>query len=309
MAAARPSTADKRRPSASCTSPAASSFPIRGTSAARAICRASASRRWRSTSSGHAHSEGYADGAQSLDECWRIYREIAAATDIPLNADFENGYADDPDERRRERDALHRDRRRRAVDRGFAAEATSRSTTSIWRSRASRRRAPRSTRPAATWCSPRAPRASSAAGPTSTRPSARLKAFADAGADCLYSPGIKTREQIEATVKAVGAEGDQLPQQRRVRLHGERPRRHGRAAHQRRRLARARGDACLHQDRDARSPRTASSTASPDLITNAELNKFFGEDRKTWSCMSRASLTGRRSARRSMPRRRRCPAR
>ena len=31
----------------------------------------------------------------------------------------------------------------------------------------------------------------------------RLKAFADAGADCLYSPGIKTREQIEAIVKAV----------------------------------------------------------------------------------------------------------
>ncbi len=31
----------------------------------------------------------------------------------------------------------------------------------------------------------------------------RLKAFADAGADCLYSPGIKTREQITATIKAV----------------------------------------------------------------------------------------------------------
>jgi 2-methylisocitrate lyase-like PEP mutase family enzyme len=31
----------------------------------------------------------------------------------------------------------------------------------------------------------------------------RLKAFADAGADCLYSPGIKTREHIAATVKAV----------------------------------------------------------------------------------------------------------
>src|SRR5213075_1264147 len=31
----------------------------------------------------------------------------------------------------------------------------------------------------------------------------RLKAFADAGADCLYSPGIKTREEIVATVKAV----------------------------------------------------------------------------------------------------------
>jgi 2-methylisocitrate lyase-like PEP mutase family enzyme len=31
----------------------------------------------------------------------------------------------------------------------------------------------------------------------------RLKAFADAGADCLYPPGIKTREQIETIVKAV----------------------------------------------------------------------------------------------------------
>ena len=31
----------------------------------------------------------------------------------------------------------------------------------------------------------------------------RLKAYAAAGADCLYAPGIKTREQIEAVVKAV----------------------------------------------------------------------------------------------------------
>lgn len=31
----------------------------------------------------------------------------------------------------------------------------------------------------------------------------RLKAYADAGADCLYAPGIKTREQISAVVTAV----------------------------------------------------------------------------------------------------------
>ena len=31
----------------------------------------------------------------------------------------------------------------------------------------------------------------------------RLKAFADEGADCLYPPGIKTREQIETVVQAV----------------------------------------------------------------------------------------------------------
>ena len=33
---------------------------------------------------------------------------------------------------------------------------------------------------------------------------ARLRAYAQAGADCLYAPGIQTREQIEAVVAAVG---------------------------------------------------------------------------------------------------------
>jgi 2-methylisocitrate lyase-like PEP mutase family enzyme len=31
----------------------------------------------------------------------------------------------------------------------------------------------------------------------------RLKAYSDAGADCLYAPGIRTREQITAVVAAV----------------------------------------------------------------------------------------------------------
>lgn len=31
----------------------------------------------------------------------------------------------------------------------------------------------------------------------------RLQAYADAGADCLYAPGIRTREQIIAVVAAV----------------------------------------------------------------------------------------------------------
>jgi 2-methylisocitrate lyase-like PEP mutase family enzyme len=31
----------------------------------------------------------------------------------------------------------------------------------------------------------------------------RLRAYAEAGSDCLYAPGIKTREMIEAVVKAV----------------------------------------------------------------------------------------------------------
>ena len=47
------------------------------------------------TSSGYAHSQGCADGEQSCDEVLAHLREIAAATDVPVNADFENGYADD----------------------------------------------------------------------------------------------------------------------------------------------------------------------------------------------------------------------
>ena len=31
----------------------------------------------------------------------------------------------------------------------------------------------------------------------------RLKAYSDAGADCLYAPGIKTKDDIAAVVKAV----------------------------------------------------------------------------------------------------------
>src|ERR1700691_3458736 len=49
------------------------------------------------TSSGHAHAQGYADGAQSLDDVLAHYQELVAATDVPLNADFENGFADQPD--------------------------------------------------------------------------------------------------------------------------------------------------------------------------------------------------------------------
>ncbi len=49
------------------------------------------------TSAGHAHSLGYPDGAQSRDAVLAHYRELVEATDVPLNADFENGFADNPD--------------------------------------------------------------------------------------------------------------------------------------------------------------------------------------------------------------------
>src|SRR5260370_12906579 len=51
------------------------------------------------TSAGFAFSKGLADGpaAVSRDMTLEHFREIAAATSLPVNADFQNGYADEPE--------------------------------------------------------------------------------------------------------------------------------------------------------------------------------------------------------------------
>ena len=49
------------------------------------------------TSSGFAWSQGRADGQASRDMVLEHLRVMAAATDLPLNADFESGYATTPD--------------------------------------------------------------------------------------------------------------------------------------------------------------------------------------------------------------------
>ena len=151
-------------------------------------------------------------------------------------------------------------------------------TTSMSRSPASRPRARRSTKPAATSCSLRVPRASSNNRPDLDETIRRLKAFADAGADCLYSPGIKTREQIEATVKAVapkpinflnsGAFGFTVKQLaemgvRRISVGGT--------------LARVAMNAFIKSARDIAGEGMFDSFAG--VISNAELNTFFHEDR------------------------------
>src|SRR5438270_9895313 len=48
------------------------------------------------TSAGFAFSRGMADGAVGCDLMVAHIREMVEATDLPVNADFENGYADDP---------------------------------------------------------------------------------------------------------------------------------------------------------------------------------------------------------------------
>src|SRR6476659_5350639 len=49
------------------------------------------------TSAGYAFSRGMPDGSIGLEEMLAHIGELARATDLPVNADFENGYADDPE--------------------------------------------------------------------------------------------------------------------------------------------------------------------------------------------------------------------
>jgi 2-methylisocitrate lyase-like PEP mutase family enzyme len=50
------------------------------------------------TSGGFAFSVGLADGAVTRDAMLRNIAEIVAAVDVPVNADFESGYASDPED-------------------------------------------------------------------------------------------------------------------------------------------------------------------------------------------------------------------
>src|SRR5437588_1498057 len=50
------------------------------------------------TSAGFAFSRGLSDGAVKRGEMLVHIKELVDATDIPVNADYENGYANDPDD-------------------------------------------------------------------------------------------------------------------------------------------------------------------------------------------------------------------
>src|SRR5476649_572413 len=229
------------------------------------------------TSSGYAHAQGYADGGQSCDEVLAHFSEIAAATDVPVNADFEGGFADDPD-----RMAVNVTR---CIATGVAGLSIEDSTgdpdqplydfdLALARVKAARAAIDKS----GTGVVFTARTEGFIRGrPDLDETIRRLKAFADAGADCLYSPGIKTREQIEATVKAVspkpinflnsGAFGFSVKELadlgvRRISVGGT--------------LARVAMDAFIKSARGIADAGMFDSFSG--VITNAELNTFFRDD-------------------------------
>ena len=232
------------------------------------------------TSSGHAHAQGYADGEQSIDDVLAHYRELASATDLPLNADFENGFAHDPDG--------VAENVTRCIATGIAGlsieDFTGDHDNPLYDFDLALARV-KAARAAIDEAGGDVVFTARTEGFLHGRPDLdetvrRLKAFADAGADCLYSPGIRTPEQISATVQAVapkainflnsGSFGSFTTNDlaslgvRRISVGGS--------------LARVAMHAFL---------KTATEIANEGrfdgfkgLISNPELNKFFGEDRK-----------------------------
>jgi 2-methylisocitrate lyase-like PEP mutase family enzyme len=155
------------------------------------------------TSAGAAFSAGLPDTAVGLDAMLAHIRTLVAATELPVNADFEAGYADGADG--------VADHVRLCVDAGVAGlsieDAAGHRTNALYDVDVASRRVA---------AARKAIDASGADvvltgraecflfGETDVQVAIRrLRAYADAGADCLYAPGLRTREHVAAVVEAV----------------------------------------------------------------------------------------------------------
>jgi 2-methylisocitrate lyase-like PEP mutase family enzyme len=153
-----------------------------------------------STSAGMAWSMGRADGQVSLDEVLLHLSLLAHATDLPLNADFENGFADAPDDVATNV-AL-------AVDTGVAGlSVEDYSGSALYDfdhavARVAAARAAIDRTGSGVLLTGRAEGFLRGA-PDLDEVVRRLKAYSAAGADCLYAPGIREEAQIRAIVEAV----------------------------------------------------------------------------------------------------------
>ncbi|MDB5621058.1 isocitrate lyase/phosphoenolpyruvate mutase family protein [Tardiphaga sp.] len=156
-----------------------------------------------STSSGYAWSTGRADNHVTCDDVIDHLTTLCASVDLPVNADFEAGFADDP--------AGVAANVSRAVGTGIAALSIENSTGKpeqpLYDDRLAVQRI-RAARAAIDAVDPACMLVARCEGflvgeRDLGKTIARLAAFADAGADCLYAPGIYKPEDIAAVVKAV----------------------------------------------------------------------------------------------------------
>ncbi len=155
------------------------------------------------TSAGFAWTLGRPDNAVVLDEALDHLRSIAAAVRVPVNADFEGGFAVDPDQ-------VHANVKR-AAETGIAGLSIEDSTgddadplhpfdLAVERIRAARRAIDESGSGVLL--------TGRSEGFVVGRPDIdetirRLQAYADAGADCLYAPRLVSTDDAVAVVAAI----------------------------------------------------------------------------------------------------------
>lgn len=158
------------------------------------------------TSAGFAFSRGLPDSVTAVpcDLVLEHVREIAGATSLPVNADFQNGYADEP-----EGVAANVARCVATGVAGLSIEDASGNSASplydfalaVERIKAARAAIDASGLPVVltarceAWLVGQSDPLRVALD--------RLVAFAEAGADCLYAPGVSKPEEIAAIVKAI----------------------------------------------------------------------------------------------------------
>ena len=156
------------------------------------------------SSAGMAFAGGRPDGGVTRDYALKHIGELAAAVDCPLNADFEAGFASDPD-------GVHESARLciGAGVAGFSIEDFCGGDAPLYavneaveRLRAARAAIDASgetvlltARSEAVW------RENAGGLPEALR---RLAAYAEAGADVLFAPGVKTAEEVAEVVRVAG---------------------------------------------------------------------------------------------------------
>ena len=156
-----------------------------------------------STSSGFAWSVGRSDNHVAVEDVLAHLTELSAGVDLPINADFEGGFADEPEPVARNVT--------RAVATGIAGlsieNSTGKSDRPLYDDKLAVERI----------AAARAAIDATGSGVVLvarcegflvgeadlSRTIDRLVAFAEAGADCLYAPGITDRDRVRALVRAV----------------------------------------------------------------------------------------------------------
>ncbi|HEY0567601.1 MAG TPA: isocitrate lyase/phosphoenolpyruvate mutase family protein, partial [Xanthobacteraceae bacterium] len=156
-----------------------------------------------STSAGYAWSIGRADNRVTLEDVLQHLTALCGAVDLPVNADFEGGFA-----HKAEKVAVNVARAVKTGVAGLSIEDSTGDAAKPLYERAFAVERIRAARAAVDADNSGVLLVGRCEGFLVGQADLnmvidRLQAYAEAGADCLYAPGIKSKEQIAAVVQAV----------------------------------------------------------------------------------------------------------